>query len=62
MNASRSAQLFRIVPQFWQINLHLISLMFVEPQTSQTSTFISPPDNKKGFVRAEARHSIEVES
>ena len=62
MNASRSAQLFRIVPQFRQINLHLISLMFVDPQTSQTSTFIPPPDNKKSFVRAEARHSIEIES
>src|SRR2546423_12031531 len=41
VNASRSAQLFRIVPQFWQINLHLISLTLVEPQTSQTSPAIN---------------------
>src|SRR5438552_10530608 len=41
VTAARSAQLRKIVPQFWQINLHLISFTFVEPQTSHTSSGIS---------------------
>lgn len=48
---SRSAQLLRIVPQFWQINLHLISFTFVEPQMSHTSGFtLGPQDLKSNYV------------